>query len=72
LGSAELIKKHLLGEVYEDRNDLLPLLDKILKRHQDYVDHISGFLASYPATFRDQEERIARLILHGDVSATNE
>ena len=64
LGGIELIKRHQLGEIYRDQNEIPQLFTRIISNYQNYVDHIGRFLAPYSADFGRLKETIQRIILH--------
>lgn len=63
LGGVELVKKHRLGEVYRNRNDIVASFQRLIEHHAHYVDAICRFLAPYPAEYSVLQETLVELIL---------
>lgn len=61
-GSLGIIEKYHTGEICRRRQDLVPALDRVLKKNCEYRENIKDFLKTYPATHEEKANQIKRLI----------
>ena len=61
-GNVEIIKKYRLGEVYQNTDEIIDLFTQIMTDHQSYIDHITNFLAPYPADFAGLKQSILNIM----------
>jgi UDP-N-acetylglucosamine:LPS N-acetylglucosamine transferase len=57
-GAVELIKRHGLGETYQDEGEIPALVRRILEHKSEYIGHINAFLSHYPADYEAIADRL--------------